>query len=200
MATATIVRGVPPAGRERAAALYAEAFRAKLRPALGDGPRARGLLAATLREDRVLCAVHERRVVGVLGFHADGTGAFDVRHRHVASAYSRWSAWWRLLLLAPLDRRARPGELLLDGICVDPAARGLGIGTALLDAATELARARGATSVRLSVVDSNPRARALYERLGFAPTRTGSSGPLRALYGFRAATEMVRAVLPAGRA
>lgn len=198
MATPTIVRGVPPSGRDRAAELYAEAFGAKLRIALGDGPRVRRLLAATVREDRVICAVHARRVVGVLGFHAGGAGAFQVRHRDVAAACSPWSAWWRLLLLAPLERRERPGELLLDGICVDSSVRGLGIGTALLDAATELAREHGAASVRLSVIDSNPRARALYERLGFEAVRTESIGALRGLYGFEAATEMVRPVPSAG--
>lgn len=198
MATPTIVRGVPPTGRARAAELYAEAFGAKLRTVLGEGPRLRHLLAATLREDRVLCAVHEQRVVGVLGFHADGTGAFKVRHQDVAAAYSPWSAWWRLLLLTPLERHPRSGELLLDGICVDSSVRGLGIGTALLDAATELARERGATSVRLSVIDSNPRARALYERLGFEAVRTESIGPLRDMYGFESATEMVRLVPSAG--
>lgn len=194
----TIVRGVPAGAGPRAAALYREAFAAELRPALGDGPRARALLEATLHPDRMLCAVQpDGLVVGVLGFHHDGRGAFGVRHRDLAAAYSPASAWLRLLLLAPLERRARPGELLLDGVCVAAEARGRGTGTALLAAADDVARAAGATAVRLSVVDANPRARALYERLGFVAGRTVRAGGLGALYGFDAVTEMVRPVAPA---
>lgn len=196
MSDLVILRDVPAAGRDRVAALYADAFRAKLRPALGDGPLVLAVLADTLREDRALCAVRDGKVVGVLGFHAGQDGAFDIRHRHLASVCSGWSAWLRLLLLAPLDRHARDGELLLDGVCVGASVRGRGIGTALLTAAVDLARDRAATSVRLSVIDSNPRARALYERLGFTAVRTERTGLLRGLYGFASVTEMVLAVPP----
>lgn len=190
----TILRDLPPGASERAAELYHEAFRAKLRPALGAGPRGRRLLSRSLHHDRLLCAVSDGAVVGVLGYHLGGRGAFTVTLRDVAATYSPWSAWLRVLLLRLLHRRPRPGELLLDGVCVDASVRGLGIGSALLDAATDLAREVGATSVRLSVVDTNPRARALYERLGFVAGRTEEMGALRHVYGFGAATEMVRPV------
>jgi ribosomal protein S18 acetylase RimI-like enzyme len=181
-------------GRDRAATLYQEAFRAKFRPSLGDDDRARELLAAALDPAHLLCAVRDGEVVGVLGFHHHGGSAFRLRHRDVARTWSPWTAWLRMLLLAPLDRTPRPGELLLDGVCVEAAARGHGIGTLLLDAASDLARDHGADRVRLSVVDDNPRARALYERLGFRATRTTDLGPLRHLYGFACATDMVRPV------
>jgi ribosomal protein S18 acetylase RimI-like enzyme len=189
--------GVPAAGRATAARLYREAFAAKLRPALGTGHRCVAALARALDDERIVCAVRDGEVLGVLGFHHAGRSAFGLRHRDLAAIYPRWSAGARLLLLAPLDRRARPGELLLDGVCVAAAARGLGIGTALLGAAAEVARSVGAAAVRLSVVDTNPRARALYERLGFRPTRTVHLGALSGWYGFASATEMVRAVAPA---
>lgn len=195
MTTVTIRPGVPDsAGRDRAAALYQEAFGAKLRPALGDDARTRRLLAAALDPAHLLCAVRDGEVVGVLGFHHHGGSAFRLRYRDLARTWSPWTAWLRMLLLAPLDRTPRPGELLLDGVCVDASVRGLGIGTRLLDAATELARDHGADRVRLSVVDGNPRARALYERLGFRATRTTDLGPLRHLYGFARATDLVRPV------
>ena len=51
---------------------------------------------------------------------------------------------------------------------------------------------RGYGWVRLDVIDSNWRARALYERQGFLATRTESLGLLRLLFGFSASTTMVR--------
>jgi ribosomal protein S18 acetylase RimI-like enzyme len=45
--------------------------------------------------------------------------------------------------------------------------QGLGLGTALIAAAEERIRRRGLTVARMGVGDGNPRARALYERLGY---------------------------------
>jgi len=44
----------------------------------------------------------------------------------------------------------------------------MGVGSALLDAVAREAQARGLKEVRLDVIDSNPRAKALYTRKGFA--------------------------------
>ncbi|GAB3940717.1 GNAT family N-acetyltransferase [Corynebacterium tapiri] len=52
-------------------------------------------------------------------------------------------------------------------IAVESRYRGSGLGTELLKKSAELARDRGAKQLSLCVHDDNPRARALYERLGF---------------------------------
>jgi ribosomal protein S18 acetylase RimI-like enzyme len=51
---------------------------------------------------------------------------------------------------------------------VRPAARGAGVGRELVRAAVSHLAERGAESVELDVLESNPHARAFYERLGFA--------------------------------
>lgn len=55
----------------------------------------------------------------------------------------------------------------VNGIAVDPEAQGRGVGRALMTAAIEEARRRGARKVSLRVLGHNERARALYERCGF---------------------------------
>ncbi len=52
-------------------------------------------------------------------------------------------------------------------IAVEARYKGHGIGTKLLDAATELARTLGAPGISLSVEDDNPRAHKLYLHVGF---------------------------------
>lgn len=53
--------------------------------------------------------------------------------------------------------------------------RGQGLGTALISAGTEWATANGVEMLALSVLDSNPRARQLYQRLRFTVTGHTSS-------------------------
>ncbi|SDH64972.1 Acetyltransferase (GNAT) family protein [Agrococcus jejuensis] len=58
----------------------------------------------------------------------------------------------------------------LRNLHVAAVARGHGVGTAIVHAAEGHARAAGAASLAVGVADDNPRARALYERLGYVGT------------------------------
>jgi ribosomal protein S18 acetylase RimI-like enzyme len=85
----------------------------------------------------------------------------------------------------------------MDGLCVDTAARGQGVGRALLAAIAAEAARRGYAEVRLDVIDSNLRARALYEREGFVAVGGQRIGLLRHVFGFAEAITMVRPSAPA---
>ncbi|MGW2300411.1 GNAT family N-acetyltransferase [Streptomyces sp. NPDC001809] len=66
--------------------------------------------------------------------------------------------------------RAAVGECPeFNGLDVREGLRGQGVGTALVRAAEALVRERGGTVLGLGVGDGNPRAAALYARLGYAP-------------------------------
>ncbi len=56
----------------------------------------------------------------------------------------------------------------VNGLAVDPARQGEGIGARLLDAAIARARGRGKRRLVLRVLSTNTGARRLYERHGFA--------------------------------
>jgi len=176
--------------REGVAALYWEAFGRKLRPGFVDEPTGRMVMRAALRSDRLLVARQAGRVVGVCGFHHAGTGAADLGWSRLRESLSVPAALRARLVLSVLSRSDYPDTVVLDGICVDHAARGRGIGSALLSAAADRARKIGASTVQLSVIDANPRARALYERHGFTPVGHGSLGPLSPVYGFDGYTTM----------
>ena len=82
----------------------------------------------------------------------------------------------------------------MDGIFVAESARGRGIGGTLLKAIGEEARQRSLTRVRLDVIDTNPRAKALYERSGFKAVGEEKTGFLELLFGFSSATRMEKQV------
>ncbi|MFF6888010.1 GNAT family N-acetyltransferase [Streptomyces sp. NPDC012421] len=66
-----------------------------------------------------------------------------------------------------VDYRVKEGVGTLWQLAVHPALRSCGIGTFLVEAAEQRIRNRGLRQAELGVEDGNPRARALYERLGY---------------------------------
>ena len=66
-----------------------------------------------------------------------------------------------------IDYQTTPGAGTLFQFGVHPALRSCGIGTLLIHAAEQRIRARGLRRAELGVEENNPRARALYERLGY---------------------------------
>ncbi|MDO0931532.1 GNAT family N-acetyltransferase [Streptomyces sp. DG2A-72] len=66
-------------------------------------------------------------------------------------------------------RAARPGCPEIGALGVSEELRSQGIGTALIHAAEERVRERGITVVGIGVAKDNPRAAALYTRLGYQP-------------------------------
>lgn len=75
-----------------------------------------------------------------------------------AQAYGQFTMW------------PRCGEI--SDLIVAPPLRGQGIGTALIQYLTRAARDMHSACVDIGVARSNPRALALYQRLGFRETRT----------------------------
>jgi ribosomal protein S18 acetylase RimI-like enzyme len=185
--------GIRPEDRTEAARLYWQAFGGKLGRVMGPGPKAERFIAGALGPDHAICA-HDSsgRLIGVAGFKTARGALVDGSFRDMAQIYGPFGALWRLALLGLLEGEVDNDRFLMDGIVVDVTMRGRGVGTALLDAISREAAARGYAEVRLDVVDSNPRARALYERHGFEAQGDTPTGWLRHVFGFRSATTMVR--------
>jgi GNAT superfamily N-acetyltransferase len=70
----------------------------------------------------------------------------------------------------PYAEGTDPGTAVIRMLATDPAARGLGVGQALVEAAIDLAREHDCLAVRLSTQPMMTAAHRLYERLGFVRT------------------------------
>jgi GNAT superfamily N-acetyltransferase len=129
--------------------------------ALADAPWAFG---STLAQEQAFAANvwDERAAQGAAG-HTAVT--------YVAEDGDRWIG-----MATGLVASAEPARLDLVGMFVEPAARGRGVGTALVEAMLAWARARGAARLYLWVTTTNGPAIALYRRTGFRPT--GATKPL----------------------
>ncbi|MGW7356184.1 GNAT family N-acetyltransferase [Streptomyces sp. NPDC054802] len=190
----TVRRGVPAGSERQAAELYWNAFGRKLGPALNPPDKAVPFLAAHLNADRAVCALLDGQLVGLSGYQLGGRALTGGSASAVLRAYGYVRGLHRLLLLALFERHPAPGQLVMDGIAVDPDIRGRGVGSLLIEEVAAVAAEQGCREIRLDVIDTNPRARALYERRGFTAVRTERTPYLRRLLGFGAVTTMRRAV------
>jgi ribosomal protein S18 acetylase RimI-like enzyme len=189
----TVFRGLHPQLRPEAARLYWDAFGGKLGRVLGPDDRALAFLQRVIRADLCFAAVDESgQLIGVAGYKTMAGSFAGGSWADLAAIYGPWGGRWRGALLWALSREVDNDRFLVDGICVARAHRGKGVGTLLLAALYQEATERGYRSIRLDVIKDNWRARALYERQGFLPTRTEEMGVLRHLFGFAASTTMVR--------
>jgi len=192
MTTIDVGHGFEESERERVGSLYWKAFRRKLGPAFTSDATGREIIQAAVRPDRMLVARIGGEVAGVCGYHEGGAGAADISWSGLRARLSLVAAVRAVLVLSVLSAQKRANVLILDGICVHSDKRGRGVGTVLLDAAVDHAQSQGLKGVQLSVVDTNPRAEALYRRLGFETITTESLGLLAPLYGFNRYTTMER--------
>lgn len=190
----TISFGLPDRYRRRAAEIYWDAFERKFRPIL---KRERGvpLLARILDPHCAILAFDEDRLVGIAGLHIGSRQFVRWSYRPLIHEFGLVGGLIRGFFVNLANRPQRSGELLMDGLAVDASMRGRGVGSALLEAVCNYAQERGFSAVRLDVVDTNPRARQLYERQGFVPTETHQLPFLRNLLGFGAYTTMIKAVI-----
>ncbi len=195
MTGVTVQLGLPEHLRPEAARLYWQAFGSKLGVVMGPDERALRFLTRVIRADQVIIACDDGgRLLGIAGFKTPRGSFAAGQAQDMTAIYGPFGAYWRRTLLGWLSDGVDNDHFLLDGLCVDASARSQGLGTTLMRAICAEARLRGYASVRLDVIDSNPRAVALYKRLGFSVTARQSIGPLRWVFGFAGAFTMVRPV------
>jgi ribosomal protein S18 acetylase RimI-like enzyme len=104
---------------------------------------------------RALAALH-----GLLD-HPERGSVFLLRHHGVTAGYAVVTRGYSLEFGGVFA--------LLDELFVAPAARGAGLGGALLRAVIEDCRAAGIATLRLEVERANAHAQAVYRRFGFTP-------------------------------
>lgn len=191
--TYTIQQGLPHILRQQAAELYSSAFERKFRPFFGPRAKSISLVSQSLQPDLAFVAVRDQKLLGLAGIQFAEKRFVDVKRRTLISEFGGVSGLLRHTFMELFFARPHEaGVLLMDGIAVRDEARGQGIGTALLEAVYAYAATHHFSSVRLDVIDTNPRARKLYESFGFVSTRTSHFPFLKSLLGFSAVTTMVK--------
>lgn len=190
-----IQTGIPDTHKQVAALLYWDAFGEKLGRVLGPDDKALTFIDAVMRADHGICAFDNNgKLLGVAGFKTTKGALVGADFSDIRAVYGLLGAVWRSAVLAALEGDIENERFLMDGLFVAPQARSKGVGTALLQAFFNEAKARGYQQVRLDVINTNHRAKALYLSEGFVEFKTQRLGFLRYFFGFKAVTTMVRDV------
>lgn len=190
--TVKISDGFDETQRAKAISLFWESFRGKLSLLMSPEEKALAFLSLVADPKHAISAIKaDGSLIGVAGFKTSGGSFVGGELGDLQSVYGSFGGLWRGVLLSLLESPLQPDTLLMDGIFVAEEARGQGVGSTLLKAIKAKAEELNCSKVRLDVIDSNPRARALYEKQNFVTENTSNLGPLRHLFGFRKSTTMV---------
>ncbi|MHA1907067.1 MAG: GNAT family N-acetyltransferase [Candidatus Thorarchaeota archaeon] len=138
----------------------------KLNPIFGGNERGIACVASILQSERLLLAMTDDEVLGIAGLMFRDLGYMDSSLRTLRK-HLGWGIFRAMFNGWLLEHRAKKDELYLDTIAVSEEARGLGIGSKLLQTVQDFARQEGFSYVKLSVIDTNTRAMSMYERMGF---------------------------------
>ncbi|XZG70149.1 GNAT family N-acetyltransferase [Chitinibacteraceae bacterium HSL-7] len=197
MHTIPTTLGWPEPLLDEVVALYDAAFGAKLARAMPSRPARLAVLKLALRPEYAYVAFDDGKVIGVAGFrNSEGGMTIGVTWRVLLRALGWWQALRAAIVLSLYERTPGANELVLEGIAVAETHRSQGVGSRLLDCVIKHAHAHHFDRVRLDVVDSNPRARKLYEARGFIAEYHESYPLLRGVLGFAGSTQMVFDVSP----
>lgn len=161
---------------------------------LGDENTRFSLFSRRINWDRVLLARLDEKTVGFLAFQWAGKGPYGPRLSDFRSEFGMASGFSRYLLNHLLEWRNRRQGFYVYGLKVIPAARRLGIATALLQAAERHALALDAASVELEVYDTNERALAFYRAQGYEVGGVWRLGVMSRLLGFSAVLRLVKSL------
>lgn len=189
-----IRRGLPDAYRQQAAEILYDSFRRKYQVILGSEAHGVAVLEKDLIANYILVALYQGELVGLAGIEYGGGRYMRPRVATFAQEYG-WLRG-RLMVIASVVFFApcHQEEMHVAAVAVRADLRGQGIGTRLLEASFELARREGLRAARLEVVDTNPDAQRLYERLGFRAIKVKHYPFVRNRMGLSAATTMIKEI------
>ena len=156
------------------------------------------VLARSLQYNYGLYALEGNKVLGFIGLNKKNETFFPAIYTSFTKAFGVIGGTWRYvgfgiyrLTKESLDTKT----LYIDPVVVSAEARGMGIGTKLFDSTIELSKQLKLNYVTLDVVDTNPKAKKLYEKLGFKVLKEGNTKWITKKAGFEKYFHMKKNIL-----
>jgi len=179
-----INRRLPKKHKGIIADLFLNALGEKFIPILGEKNKAKKLIELSINQDNCFSVENELKLLGFLAFQINESSFFNPSLATLISVYGLFSGILKVISLSMLGYKTNSNEIHIEAIAVSELARDKGIGTKLFDAIFQLASEKGYKTITLEVIDINPRAKKLYERMGFEVVKQSKTWPLNKLIGW----------------
>ncbi len=170
--------------KDEAVALILDLLGEKFEPVLGKGERAHQVMVKGLDPVQCIVAVCRGKLAGILAIQEGDKSLMNPGLASLIRGYGILGGLFRLAGLWMLYHSPDPDELYVDGVVVAKSFQGKGLGSGLFTALEKRARDQGMKKITLEVIDTNPRALALYNRLGFTEVATEDITPFNRIFGF----------------
>ena len=180
----TYLNHLPDTFIDEAVALILDLLGEKFEPVLGKGETAHQVLKHGIDPGQCVVAVADGRLAGLLAIQDGKKSLLNPGLASLVKAYGLAGGLFRLAGLWLLYHSPDPGEFYVDGVVVAAEFQGRGIGSGLFSALERRALEQGMDKICLEVIDTNPRALALYQRLGFSDVKQDSMVPFNRIFGF----------------
>jgi ribosomal protein S18 acetylase RimI-like enzyme len=179
-----INKGLPENYKNSVANLFLSALGEKFIPILGENNKAKQLLELSINQANCFSIENESELLGFLAFQINKTTFLNPPLTTIISLYGVFGGILKAIGLSILRHKTESNEIYIEAVAVNELARGKGIGTKLFDAIFQLANEKGYNNITLDVIDINPRAKELYERMGFEVVKQSKVWPLNKLIGW----------------
>ncbi|MCL5073128.1 MAG: GNAT family N-acetyltransferase [Actinobacteria bacterium] len=153
--------------RIRAIEIFYDAFERKIRALIKSKEKAISIYSNSLKNDHVFYALLNGNIVGLIGLHYKNKTFLDLKYGDIRKYFNPLRSYFIYRICKLASPKIKDDVLRIDSIAVDKSIRSQGIGTLLINKVFEFAKNEGFKEVILEVVNTNPKAKALYERIGF---------------------------------
>jgi ribosomal protein S18 acetylase RimI-like enzyme len=156
----------------RAVEIFYDAFEQKIRALIKPKEKAIAIYNRSLKDGQVFYAMQRGNVVGLIGLHYKNKPFLEIKYSDLRKYFNPLRSYFIYRIYKLTSPKIKDDVLRIDSIAVDKYYRSQGIGTQLINKVFGFAKDKGFKEVTLEVINTNPKAKELYERLGFIKKKT----------------------------
>ena len=180
----TLQKGLPTELMNSATDLFLNAFGSKFYPILGDEEITKDLIKSSINSASCISAFENGDLLGILAIQEKDKNFVDISFNNIKSRYGLVKGIIKAVLLSLFIYKPNDKEIHIECIAVASSVRGTGIGTMLLNELFSQALNDSIQKVTLEVINTNTKAKSLYEKLGFHTEKTSNLWPLNKIIGW----------------
>ena len=152
---------------DSAVEIFYEAFERKIAALMKPKKSAIKVHRSAFKPEMAFYAESKGSIVGLAGLNYRNKSFLEFNYSDLRKAFNPFKCIFYFFIFKFSKPKIKKDVVRLEALAVDKTCRSKGVGTLLIKKVFNFARDNGFKEVLLEVVDTNPRAKVLYERLGF---------------------------------